>query len=114
MSEEKKRIADLEQIVDRQNGEIENRIRERHTEVAEKLMEIRSGRERIAELEAKNATLVDMRERWNELVAERDAAYKQGWEKGVKDFAIWRDGEQLVGCLERPLATVLKEGPRPC
>ncbi len=37
--------------------------------------------------------------------------FRKGWEKGVRDFAIWRNGEQLVGCMERPLRRVLAEGP---
>ncbi len=38
-------------------------------------------------------------------------AFRLGWEKGVRDFAIWSDGEQLVGCTQRPLAAVLEKGP---
>jgi hypothetical protein len=45
------------------------------------------------------------------LVKQLSSAYRAGWEKGVRDFAIWRNGEQLVGCLQRPLQTVLEEGP---
>ena len=37
-------------------------------------------------------------------------AYRKGWEHGVRDFAIWRDGQQLVGCMEKPLHTVLAKG----
>ena len=70
---------------------------------------------RIAELEAELATqrsLADMlRSDVSALERMRDSAFRAGWEKGVRDFAIWRNGEQLVGCLRRPLAEVLKRGP---
>lgn len=38
-------------------------------------------------------------------------AHRAGWDKGVIDFAIWNDGEQLVGCMQRPLGEVLRSGP---
>jgi hypothetical protein len=43
---------------------------------------------------------------------ERDKAFQSGWKKGVTDYAIWKDGEQLVGCMQRSLKKVLDEGPR--
>lgn len=38
-------------------------------------------------------------------------AHRAGWDKGVSDFAIWKNGEQLVGCMQTPLKEVLKRGP---
>jgi hypothetical protein len=35
-------------------------------------------------------------------------AYLEGMVEGITDYAIWRNGEQLVGCMERPLKEVLK------
>lgn len=40
-------------------------------------------------------------------------AYRAGWARGVREYAVWRDGEQLVGVSEKPLADVLAEGPPP-
>lgn len=37
--------------------------------------------------------------------------YLRGWEKGVTDYAVWKDGEQLVGAIQAPLKKVLKRGP---
>lgn len=34
--------------------------------------------------------------------------YLEGAIEGIKLYAIWRNGEQQVGCLERPLKEVLK------
>jgi hypothetical protein len=34
--------------------------------------------------------------------------FQRGVIEGVIEFAIWRNGEQLVGCMERPLKEVLK------
>lgn len=35
-------------------------------------------------------------------------AYLKGLMEGIRLYAIWRNGEQLVGCLEQPLADVLE------
>jgi len=35
----------------------------------------------------------------------------EGWRDGVREYATWRDGEQLVGCMETPLGKVLERGP---
>lgn len=40
-----------------------------------------------------------------------EKAYRAGWAEGVRSYAIWSDGEQLVGVMHKPLAAVLKEGP---
>lgn len=37
------------------------------------------------------------------------AGFALGLEEGIRMFAIHKDGQQLVGCLQRPLADVLKE-----
>ena len=34
--------------------------------------------------------------------------YLRGQIEGIRMFAIWKDGQQLVGCLQRPLEEVLK------
>ena len=34
-------------------------------------------------------------------------AFLEGCIEGIRDYAIWRNGEQLVGCLERPLKEVI-------
>lgn len=36
-------------------------------------------------------------------------AYREGYAAAVREYAVWSDGEQLVGTLRRPLAVVLKE-----
>lgn len=40
--------------------------------------------------------------------ADYQLGFLEGQIKGISDFAIWRDGGQFVGCLERPLGEVLK------
>ena len=39
------------------------------------------------------------------------AAYVKGWAEGVRSYAVWSDGEQLVGIMRKPLFDVLEEGP---
>jgi len=39
--------------------------------------------------------------------AEEKRAYFKGYADSTDDFAIWRNGKQLVGCIERPKETVL-------
>lgn len=34
--------------------------------------------------------------------------FLKGMIEGITEYAIWRNGEQLVGCMERPLKEVLK------
>lgn len=34
--------------------------------------------------------------------------FLEGVIEGITLYAIWRNGEQLVGCMERPLKEVLK------
>lgn len=34
-------------------------------------------------------------------------AFLRGKIEGIRDYAIWKNGEQLVGCLQRPLPEVL-------
>ena len=35
------------------------------------------------------------------------AAYRAGMKNGVREYAVWKDGEQLVGVMRRPLREVL-------
>lgn len=69
---------------------------------------IQALKDRIKELENK---LLDKDLRIIELEAQEKFWLKQGWEAGVRDFAIWKDGEQVVGCRQTPLKEVLKKGP---
>ena len=34
--------------------------------------------------------------------------YKEGYKDGVKNYAVWKDGEQLVGVGQSPLKNVLE------
>lgn len=38
-----------------------------------------------------------------------EAYYRSGYKDAVTNYAIWRDGEQFVGVLSRPLPRVLAE-----
>jgi len=38
-------------------------------------------------------------------------AYNAGWADAVRLYAVWKNGEQLVGVMERPLGAVLSDGP---
>ncbi len=38
-------------------------------------------------------------------------AYNGGWADAVRLYAVWRDGEQIVGVMGRPLKEVLAAGP---
>ena len=40
-----------------------------------------------------------------------EKAYRLGWEDGVRLYAIWDSGQQLVGVMRRPLSEVLRRGP---
>lgn len=33
--------------------------------------------------------------------------FLEGVIEGIRLYAIWKDGEQLVGCMQKPLKTVL-------
>lgn len=37
------------------------------------------------------------------------AVYLLGMRQSTTDYAVWRDGEQLVGTMQRPLADVLEK-----
>ena len=39
--------------------------------------------------------------------------YLKGWERGVRDYAIWKDGQQFVGAARVPLDQILNRGPMP-
>ncbi len=36
-------------------------------------------------------------------------AYYQGYIRGICDYAVWKDGKQYVGALQKPLRKVLEE-----
>lgn len=38
-----------------------------------------------------------------------EIAYRIGYEDAVRNYATWKNGEQLVGALQRPLADVLNK-----
>ncbi len=40
-----------------------------------------------------------------------EKAYNAGWRDAVRLYAVWRNGEQVVGTRERPLREVLEDGP---
>ena len=46
-----------------------------------------------------------------ELLAVRREALVEGWAAGVRLYAVWKDGDQLVGVSRRPLAEVLERNP---
>ena len=37
------------------------------------------------------------------------AAYRAGMKNGIREYAVWKDGEQLVGVMRRPLREVLAQ-----
>jgi hypothetical protein len=48
------------------------------------------------------------RERVEELVHQAVlASYRAGVKEGVQRYAVWKDGEQLVGIMREPLGSVL-------
>ena len=57
---------------------------------------------------ADNLKLLDEIER---LKQRETAAYDAGWAEAIRLYAVWRDGQQLVGVMERPLQEVLDKGP---
>lgn len=38
-----------------------------------------------------------------------EIAYRMGYEDAIRNYATWKDGEQLVGAMQRPLKQVLAE-----
>ena len=38
-----------------------------------------------------------------------EIAYRIGYADAVRNYAIWKNGEQVVGCRETPLKTVMAE-----
>lgn len=38
-----------------------------------------------------------------------DESYREGYKDAVRNYAIHKDGDQLVGCMGTPLKVVLKE-----
>lgn len=38
-----------------------------------------------------------------------EIAYRMGYEDALRNYGIWRDGEQLIGAMQRPLREVLAE-----
>lgn len=43
-----------------------------------------------------------------------EQAFLAGYRHGVESYAVWRDGQQLVGCLERPMGEVFRRAPEDC
>lgn len=39
----------------------------------------------------------------------RQQAYREGYIDAVRNYAVWKNGEQLVGVQQRPLPEVLEE-----
>lgn len=73
---------------------------------------------RTRELDAAQCEVKDALSERNEAVralesmtTQRNRGLEFGWNRGVREFAIWRDGEQLVGCQERPLKSALRLNP---
>ena len=46
---------------------------------------------------------------WLETYGKRNKSFIEGVIAGVETFAIWKNGERLVGCMERPLKEVIAE-----
>lgn len=44
--------------------------------------------------------------------AAMEQAYREGYADAVRNYAVWKDGEQLVGAMQRPLKTVLEEAAK--
>lgn len=38
-----------------------------------------------------------------------ERVYREGYKHAVENYAVWKDGEQFVGVLRRPLKKVLEE-----
>ena len=38
-----------------------------------------------------------------------EESYREGYKDAVKNYSIWKDGEQLVGCMATPLKVVINE-----
>jgi len=38
-----------------------------------------------------------------------ELAYRQGYVDALCNYSTWRDGEQTIGALQRPLKTILEE-----
>ena len=49
----------------------------------------------------------------DEIRRQASRAYDKGWKHAVRLYAIWKDGEQVVGALQRPIDSVLNRGPDP-
>lgn len=46
---------------------------------------------------------------WYEVYGKRSRDFIEGVKAGVTTFAVWRNGKQLVGVLEKPLREVIQE-----
>lgn len=42
-----------------------------------------------------------------------EAAYDAGYIRAVSLYAVWKDGQQLVGIMQKPLSEVIAAGPDP-
>lgn len=38
-----------------------------------------------------------------------EIAYRIGYEDAIRNYAVWKNGEQLVGAMQRPIKQVLNE-----
>lgn len=45
----------------------------------------------------------------DDVAAKMEAAYREGYEDAVSNYAIWKDGRRVVGCMEEPLSSVLEK-----
>jgi hypothetical protein len=46
---------------------------------------------------------------WRDMYGARGKDFTEGVIAGVEAYATWRDGEQLVGCMQIPLKEVIRE-----
>jgi hypothetical protein len=52
---------------------------------------------------------MEMSRYWKEMYGTRSKDFIEGVLAGVEAFAIWKDGQQVVGCQQKPLKQVRKE-----
>lgn len=44
-----------------------------------------------------------------DLLKHENEDFKRGMIEGIRMHAIWKDGTQVVGCMEKPLKSVIEE-----
>lgn len=42
-----------------------------------------------------------------ERISDADEAWRDGYIQAIKDFGIWKDGVQRIGCLETPIKEII-------